>query len=158
MNKHFPPTEPLKIYYRKGKKHNTAQYITLDASHQEYLRWCYSMFYGHVKAFKDENPFQSEFYKQFFFCDQKDLPRPTRGKKGAYNTYASFLEGLEDNFELTGTRDFTEKQLPHVVEICNMAYNYFTGKHEDFLPNDTIYIVNMVAFSKSDTIYALSDK
>ena len=158
MNKYFKQEQPLKIYYRKGKKHNTAQYITLDSGHQEYLRWCYSMFYGHVKAFQDDSPFQAEFYKQFFYCDQKDLPRPTRGKKGAYNTYASFLEGLEDNFELTGTRDFTEKQLPHVVQICNMAYNYFTGKFEDFLPNSTIYIVNMVAFGNKDTISALSDK
>ena len=157
MNKFFSPDENKKVYYRKGKKHNTAQYITLDAGHQAYLRWCYSMFYGHVKAFKDDTPFQMEFYKQFFYCDQKDLPRPTRTKKG-YNTYASFLEGLEDNFELTGTRDFTAKQLPHVVDICNMAYNYFTGKHEDFLPGTSIYIVSMEPLNSTDTISALSDK
>jgi hypothetical protein len=156
MNKHFPPTEPLKIYYRKGKKHNTAQYITLDASHQEYLRWCYSMFYGHVKEFKNASDTQTEFYKQFFFCDQPDLPRPTRGKKGAYNTYATFLEGLEDNFVKTGTRDFTVKQLPHVVQICNMAYNYFTDMYPDFEPNTSIYRVNMVAFSKTDEVPALA--
>lgn len=152
MNKYFPPQEPLNVYYRKGKKHNTAQYITLDAGHQDYLRWCYSMFYGHVKASKADSPFNMEFYKQFFFCEQKGLPRPTRAKKGSYNTYASFLEGLEDNFELTGTRDFTEKQLPHVVDICNMAYNYFTGKHEDFEPNATIHVVDLVPLTSADAI------
>jgi hypothetical protein len=151
MNKFFPPQEPLKIYYRKGKQHNTAQYITLDSGNQQYLRWCYSMFYGHVKAFKDQSPFQTAFYQEFFFKEQKSLPRPTRTKKG-YNTYASFLEGLEDNFELTGTKHFTAKQLPHVYEVCNMAYNYFTGRHEDFEPNASIYQVKMIPLTEFDNI------
>jgi hypothetical protein len=114
------------------------------------------MFYGHVKAFKDDSDQQNLFYKQFFFCDQPDLPRPTRGKKGGYNTYASFLKGLEDNFELTGTRDFTVKQLPHVVQICNMAYNYFTDMYPDFEPNTSIYRVNMVACSQEDKVLQLT--
>lgn len=149
MNKYID-TDPLKIYYRKGKKHNTAQYMVLDNSHQTYLRWAYSMLYGHIKHFKDENTFQKQLYLQFFFCEQKDLPRPTRLKRG-YNTYASFLEGLEDNFA-TGTRNFTAKQLPHLETIANMAYNYFTGPHADWEPNIEIHQVDLVPISKTDKI------
>ena len=154
MNKYFPPEDNLKIYYKKGKKYNSAQYVNIDAGHQEYLRWCYSMLYGHVKEYRKDNTFQRELYNQFFFAKQDDLPYPTRAKRGSFNTYATFLEGLEDNFE-QGTKDFTVKQLPHVVEVCNIAYNYFNSKHTDFLPNATIYVVDMVAFSSRDTIAEL---
>jgi len=71
----------------------------------------------------------------FFDTPQDHLPRPSKKAKlkTQYNTWASFLQGVDSNFD-EGTDDFSLKQLEYVVEAVNMAVKYFSNKWIDFEP------------------------
>lgn len=147
MNK-FIEAEDYVMFYQNGKLYNKVQYVKFTRRDQEYLRYMYSMLYGHIKEYKNLNPEQRGLYNWFFTEDQKHLPRPTRIKGKVYNTWATFLEGLEDNFA-TGTDNFTTKHLEGVQEAVNFAVEYFTNVHSSFEPMEQAPTVNIVPANKA---------
>jgi hypothetical protein len=94
------------------------------------------MFYGHIIAHSDINADQKGLYQWFFNTPQDHLPKPSKRAKlkTQYNTWATFLQGVEHNF-IDGTDDFSLKQLEQVVEAVNMSVNYFNDLWPDFEPN-----------------------
>jgi len=108
----------------------------------------YSMLYGHIKEYKNTSPSQAGLYKWFFEEPQTQLPRPTRISGKIYNTWATFLEGLEDNFE-SGTSNYTTKHLKGVEEAVNYAVEYFTNVHADFQANDEAPKINIIPANKA---------
>lgn len=133
MNKYFNAGS-TNIYY-KTRKYGTVTYAKMDPDDQAYLRYMYSMLYGHVKEYKTSTQTQRLLYNHFFNNVQKSLPKPSKNSGiGKYNTWATFLEGLEHNFNCTDTKDFSTKQIEHVEDIVNQAVDYFTIAHPDFEP------------------------
>ena len=141
MNLYFD-AEPQTIFYMNGHKHNDVQYITMPDRDLAYMRYMYSMLWGHILEYRDASPFANEMYLQFFVKPDKDLPRPSR-LKSKYNTWATFLQGIEHNFLYEGTKNLTAKQLPHVVKAVNLAVEYFTQAYPDFDANMNAYAVRM---------------
>ena len=147
MNK-FIEAEDYIMYYKKGKLYKKVQYVKFTRRDQEYLRFMYSMLYGHIVEYKNANSDQAALYDWFFTEPQTHLPRPTRISGKLYNTWATFLEGLEDNFE-SGTTNFTTKHLKGVEEAVNYAVEYFTNVHADFEPNEQAPKVTIVPANKA---------
>lgn len=133
MNKFFPVEETVIAY--KQKRLPTVTYAKMNSLDKDYLRYMYSMFYGHILDQRDFDAEQRGLYTWFFDTPQDHLPKPSKKAKvkTQYNTWASFLHGVEHNF-LEGTDDFSLKQLEHVVEAVNMSVNYFSERWVDFEP------------------------
>lgn len=134
MNKHFPAEDRVIAY--KQKRLPTITYAKMNSDDRDYLRYMYSMFYGHIMANCNIDAEQRGLYTWFFDTPQDHLPKPSKiaKVKTKYNTWASFLQGVEHNF-LNGTEDFSLKQLECVVEAVNMSVNYFNDKWADFEPH-----------------------
>lgn len=147
MNK-FIESEEYNMYYQNGKLYKKVQYVKFSKQDQEYLRYMYSMLYGHIKQYRNASADQTALYNWFFTENQTHLPRPTRISGKIYNTWATFLEGLEDNFA-SGTTNFTTKHLKGVEEIVNYAVDYFTIAHPDFEPNNEAPKINMIPANKA---------
>ena len=141
MNLYFD-AEPQNIYYVNGYLHNRTQYVDIKQDDLLYIRYMYSMLWGHILEYKDTSPFAQEMYIQFFVKPDPDLPRPSR-LKSKYNTWATFLQGIEHNFVYEGTKNLTDKQLPHVIKAVNLAFEYFTEAYPEFDPNMNAYPVRI---------------
>jgi hypothetical protein len=143
MNKFFPAEETVIAY--KQKKLPTITYAKMNDLDKDYLRYMYSMFYGHILDQKDTDAEQRGLYTWFFDTPQDHLPRPSKRAKvkTQYNTWASFLQGVEHNF-LDGTDDFSLKQLEYVVEAVNMSVKYFNDRWPDFEPNTSANYVKLL--------------
>jgi hypothetical protein len=143
MNKFFPAEETVIAY--KQKKLPTITYAKMNDLDKDYLRYMYSMFYGHILDQKDTDAEQRGLYTWFFNTPQDHLPRPSKRAKvkTQYNTWASFLQGVEHNF-LDGTDDFSLKQLEYVVEAVNMSVKYFNDRWPDFEPNTSANYVKLL--------------
>lgn len=134
MNKHFPPGHMIIPY--KLKVLPTITYAKMKKSDRDYLRYMCSMLWGHIKANKDLNPEQYGLYNWFVNSDQKKLPKPSKKSNlnRKYNTWSTFIQGVEHNFLYDQTEDYSLKQLEHIVEAVNMAVEYFTTTWQDFEP------------------------
>jgi hypothetical protein len=120
------------IVYRYGINTGTTQYVKISRSDELFLREICKTFLEHVKINKDNNAIQKQLYSETFIQSQKDLPKPDFKRTGIkYNTYASFINGMEENFG-DSTRNYTLKQWPHVIDIANIAVNYFNVIHPQF--------------------------
>ena len=133
MNQFFDIEEDntIDIYYTLGVKLKTSRYINISRSHRDYLRYVYSLLWGHVKTYRDDSEFGRHMYYKMFVEYPEDLPKPTKGKQRK-NTWGTFLQGIEHNFLYAGTQDFTVKQLEHVIHIVNIAVEYFRVGYPDF--------------------------
>jgi len=147
MNK-FIEAEDYKMFYQHGKLYKKVQYVKFSRADQEYLRYMYSMLYGHIVEYRYTSTDQSALFDWFFTENQTHLPRPTKLSGRIYNTWGTFLEGLEDNFE-SGTTNFTTKHLKGVEEIVNYAVDYFTIAHSDFEPNEEAPRIKMIPANKA---------
>lgn len=143
MNKHFPAGETIIGY--KQKKLPTITYAKMNADDRDYLRYMYSMFWGHILEHCNTDKDQRELYDWFFNKPQTHLPKPSKiaKVKTKFNTWGSFLQGVEHNF-LNGTEDFSLKQLEHVVEAVNMSVQYFSTKWVDFEPQTQANYVKLL--------------
>ena len=74
MNK-FIEAEDYIMYYKKGKLYKKVQYVKFTRADQEYLRYMYSMLYGHIVEYKNANSDQAALYDWFFTEPQTHLPR-----------------------------------------------------------------------------------
>ena len=142
MNQHFDTPEEQYIYYVNGHRHDKTQYVDIKPEDLAYIRYMYSMLWGHILEYRDTSTFAEEMYIQFFVKPDPDLPRPAR-LKAKYNTWATFLQGIEHNFVYNNTKNLTEKQLPHVIKAVNLAVEYFTVAYRDFDPNMQAYPVRI---------------
>ena len=145
MNKFFPAEERVIAYSQKRLP--TITYAKMHRDDRDYLRYMYSMFYGHLIAHCNTNADQKGLYQWFFNTPQDHLPKPSKRAKlkTQYNTWATFLQGVEHNF-IDGTDDFSLKQLEQVVEAVNMSVKYFNDRWPDFEPNTS---ANYVKFLKT---------
>ncbi len=125
------PTECVVEYYL-GHSTPTTQYIKIKFRRDELLlREVCRAFIDHVRINKDNNADQSYIYNEVYRKDNK-LPKPDFKRTGLkYNTYASFINGIEDNFA-ENTRNYTLKQWPHVIDIANIAVEYFNNLHPKY--------------------------
>ena len=142
MNYHDDLSNTVKeIPYMPGVHHNT-QYVSINIRDMLYIRRMYSLFWGHVMT-EAECGFEGRgFYTEVFEVPRKHLPKPSKLNQ-RYNTWGSFLQGLEWNFE-DGTRHFTEKQLAGIEEAVNMAVVYFSDMYPDFLPEESAHQIKFV--------------
>ena len=126
------PTERT-IEYSLGHNTGTTQYITIKWRRDELLlREISRAFLDHARINKDNNADQRYIYDEVYNKPNKDLPKPDFKRTGIkYNTYASFVNGIEDNFADT-TRHYTIKQWPHVIDIANIAVEYFNNVHPSY--------------------------
>jgi len=123
------PTE-RELRYSYGAFTPTAQYINIHRRRDELdLREICKEFLNHVQINKDNNSFQRAMYERVFVYKDKSLPKPTKGIEGkTVNTINSFIDGIERNFA-NGTTNYTVKQWEHVIEIANIAVEYFNIEH-----------------------------
>jgi hypothetical protein len=120
------------IIYRLGVNTGTTQYVKISRSDELFLRELCKVFLEHIKINKDNNAVQKQMYMETFIQSQNDLPKPDFKRTGIrHNTYASFINGMEENFG-DSTRNYTLKQWPHVIDIANIAVNYFNVIHPKF--------------------------
>lgn len=120
------------IIFREGVNTGTTQYVRISRGDELFLREICKVFLEHIKINKDNNDIQKQMYAETFVQSQKDLPKPDFKRTGIrHNTYASFINGMEDNF-CDSTRNYTIKQWPHVIDIANIAVNYFNVIHPNF--------------------------
>jgi hypothetical protein len=134
-------SEVRQIPYMPGVHHNT-QYVSINLREMLYIRRMYGLFWGHVMTERDSGFEGRGYYTEVFEVPRRHLPKPSKLKQ-RYNTWGTFLQGLEWNFQ-DGTRHFTEKQLPHIAEAVNMAVVYFTDIYPDFLPEEQAYQIEFV--------------
>lgn len=146
MNKFFDNTDIVReIPYSMGKKLKTTQYVNMSKADRDYLRYMYSMLWGHVYDNRvTGTAIASAMYDQMFVVEQTELPRPTKVKNRRLNTWGTFLQGVEHNFLYENTQDFTVKQLPHIVKIVNIAVEYFSVAYPDFEANTEVHKVKAV--------------
>ena len=125
------PTERVVEYYY-GHSTRTTQYITIKWRRDELLiRELCRAFIDHVRINKDNNADQSYIYKEVYEKDN-NLPTPDFKRTGLkFNTYATFINGIEDNFA-ENTRHYSLKQWPHVIDIANIAVEYFNNIHPKY--------------------------
>jgi hypothetical protein len=130
------------IHYRLGVNTGTTQYINIRSRSDElHLRKMCKSFIEHVRMNKDNNHYQKELYREVVSMPNKNLPRPRKEIAGiSVNTYASFIDGIEKNFE-SGTVNYTEKQWDHVIDIANIAVNYFNDVHPTYFNKTLLPIV-----------------
>lgn len=123
------PTE-RDVRYSYGARTPTAQYINIHRRRDELdIRNICKDFLTHVQINRDNNSFQQSMYERVFDYKDKNLPKPTKEIEGRHiNTIASFIEGIERNFE-GDTRNYTTKQWEHVIDIANIAVEYFNVAH-----------------------------
>ena len=123
------PTE-RDLRYSYGARTATAQYINIHRRRDEMdLRQICKDFLSHVQINRDNNSFQRAMYERVFMHKDSNLPKPTKQIEGRnINTINSFIEGIERNFE-NGTVNYTVKQWEHVIEIANIAVEYFNVAH-----------------------------
>ena len=132
-------TKTRTVIYRLGVNTGTTQYVKISRSDELFLRELCKVFLEHIKINRDNNSIQKQMYTETFVQSQQDLPKPDFKRTGIrFNTYASFINGMEENFG-DNTRNYTLKQWPHVIDIANIAVNYFNVMHPGFfaktLPN-----------------------
>jgi hypothetical protein len=122
------------IRYRLGKNTGTAQYVNIrSVGDEKYLREIYKMFLEHIRINRNNNADQINFYNQVYVAGDPALPKPDFRRTGLKaNTWESFLNGLEDNFD-AGTMHYTTKQWPHVIDCVNIAIGYFNNLHPHVL-------------------------
>lgn len=134
MNKYFEP-ETVRIFYKTRQMTPTVTYAKMSNSDRDYLRGMCITLLEHIEQHKDSTQNQRMLYNWFFSNVQKKLPKPSKTSGiGKFNTWATFIQGMEHNFENTGTEDYSMKQLEHVEEVVNMAVDYFTVAHPDYEP------------------------
>lgn len=120
------------IVYRAGISTGTTQYVKISRGDELFLREICKVFLEHVKINRENNAIQKQMYTETFIQSQPDLPKPDFKRTGIrHNTYASFINGMENNFN-DNTRNYTLKQWPHVIDIANIAVNYFNVMHPQF--------------------------
>lgn len=129
------------IHWMPGVVHNT-QYVSINPKQFRYIRDIYRLFLDHVKQNQYQDAQGRGMYELIYNTPQTHLPKPSRLKQ-RYNTWASFLLGLEKNFA-TGTRHFTERQLPGIQEAVNMAVVYFTDLYPDVESEHSAYQIEFV--------------
>jgi hypothetical protein len=95
------------IYYSMGVNTGSTQYINIWRRNDElFIREVCKAFIESVRINKDNNAVHKQFYKEVFQDAQSSLPKPDRKRTGlTHNTYASFVNGIEENFE-KGTRNY----------------------------------------------------
>lgn len=123
------PTE-RELRYSYGASTPTAQYINIHRRRDEMdLRETCKDFLNHVEIHRDNNDFQRAMYKRVFVQHDKNLPKPTKEiERKTINTIESFINGIERNFA-NGTTNYTVKQWEHVIDIANIAVEYFNVAH-----------------------------
>lgn len=123
------PTE-RDVRYSYGARTPSVQYINIHRRRDEIdIRTTCKEFLVHVQINRDNNQFQRNMYNRVFVEKDTSLPRPTKEiEHRDVNTIASFIDGIERNFE-EGTRNYTTKQWEHVIEIANIAIEYFNVAH-----------------------------
>jgi hypothetical protein len=130
------------IIYRLGVNTGTTQYINIRSRRDElHIRKLCKSFIEHVRMNKDNNHYQKQLYREVVSTPNTNLPRPRKDIAGiSVNTYASFIDGIEKNFE-SGTVNYTEKQWDHVIDIANIAINYFNDVHPTYFNKTLLPIV-----------------
>ena len=148
MNKYIEP-DPIEIVYTLGHKHKNVQYVKIQPNDLDYMRYMYSMLWGHIEAYKNYDNDQRHLHLWFFGVEQPHLPKPTKLKHRQYNTWGTFLQGIEHNFLYNNTRDLTTKSLEGLEEAVNMSVQYFTSKWQDFEPNQEAPQIKLVSMLKT---------
>lgn len=135
------PTEHI-VKYSYGVNTGTTQYINIRSRSDElHIRKLCKSFIDHIRMNKDNNSYQQQLYKEVIQDPNKNLPSPRKDIEGiSVNTYASFIDGIEKNFE-NGTINYTLKHWPHVIEIANIAINYFNDIHPTYFNKKLLPIV-----------------
>lgn len=122
------------IPYSMGVKTGTTHYINVrNKKDHDYLRDVCNKFLEHLRANRNTNADQQNFYNQIFNEPDPTLPKPDFKRTGLlHNTMDSFLSGIESNF-CEGTLHYTKKQWPHVINCANIAIGYFNAFHPHVL-------------------------
>ena len=138
----LPTPTTHEIIYRLGVNTGTTQYINIRSRSDElHIRKLCKSFIEHVRMNKDNNHYQKQLYREVVSTPNTNLPRPRKDIAGiSVNTYASFIDGIEKNFE-SGTVNYTEKQWDHVIDIANIAINYFNDVHPTYFNKTLLPIV-----------------